>query len=181
MISNAGMWHRRDLWTEVVSTTTFIVNRSPRSSIEFKIPEEVWSGITIDYSFLKVFGCTAYAHINDGKLAHIAVKCILKGYSSESKGYRLWYLESKKVILSRDVTFNKKVMIKSFGSEHSISSPNQVDRDRVGEKVELETSSQSPMVDINSSSGSHSCHDVNFDDDIPHHDNAPVTSESGQP
>lgn len=74
MLSNAGLWHRRDLWTEAVSMAAYIVNRSPLSSIDFKIAEEVWSGIAVDYSSLKVFGCTAYAHINDGKFAPRAVK-----------------------------------------------------------------------------------------------------------
>ena len=74
MISNAELWSRRYLWTEAVSTAAYIVNRSLHSSIDFKIPEEVWSGTIVDYSFLKVYGCIAYAHINDGELAPRAVK-----------------------------------------------------------------------------------------------------------
>ncbi|KAL5757610.1 hypothetical protein ACOSP7_020221 [Xanthoceras sorbifolium] len=31
-------------------------------------PEELWSGKPAEYSDLKVFGCPAYAHVNDGKL-----------------------------------------------------------------------------------------------------------------
>lgn len=105
------LWHRRDLWAEAVSTAAYIVNRSPHSRLQ----NSVWSGTTVYYSFLKVFGCTAYAHINDVKLAPRAVKCIFIGYSSESKSYRLWNLESKKVLLSRDVTFNENAMRNEFG------------------------------------------------------------------
>lgn len=109
MLSHAGLWHRRDLWCEAVSTACYLANRSPHSSLDFRIPEEVWSGIPVDYSNLRVFGCSVYAHVNDGKLAPRAKKCIFLGYASESKGYRLWSMdpESRKVILSRDVTFDE--------------------------------------------------------------------------
>jgi hypothetical protein len=30
---------------------------------------EVWSGSPYDYSQLRVFGCTAYAHVDNGKLS----------------------------------------------------------------------------------------------------------------
>jgi len=39
-----------------------------------------------------------FAHVNDGKLAPRAVKCMFLGYASESKGYRMWCPDSKKVI-----------------------------------------------------------------------------------
>ena len=51
--------------------------------------------------------------MNDGKLALRAVKCMFLGYASESKGYRMWYPDSNKVIQSRDVTFNENAMLYS--------------------------------------------------------------------
>jgi hypothetical protein len=48
------------------------------------------SGTPADYSQLKVFGCTAYAHIDNGKLEPRAVKCLFLGYGSGIKGYKLW-------------------------------------------------------------------------------------------
>lgn len=59
---------------------------------------------------LKVFGCIAYAHIpkeNRNKLDGKGEKCIFIGYSDESKGYRLYQPESKKLIISRDVIFDE--------------------------------------------------------------------------
>ena len=88
MLSHAGLWHRRDFWAEAVSTACYLVNRSPHSSIDFKISEEVWSGNPVDYSVLKVVGSPAYVHAND-KLAPRALECMFLGYGSESKGYRL--------------------------------------------------------------------------------------------
>lgn len=115
MLSNAGLWHRRDLWAEAASTACYLVNRSPHSALDFKVPEEIWSGNPVDYSNLRIFGCPAYAHVNDGKLAPRAVECIFLGYASESKGYRLWCSDSKsqKLILSRDVTFNEDALLSS--------------------------------------------------------------------
>ena len=121
MLSNAGLWDRKAFWAEAVSIACYLVNRSPQTSIEFQILEEVWSGNLIDYSILRIFGCPVFAHVSDGKLAPMAVKCIFLGYAPESKGYRMWCPESKKVIQSRDVTFNENTML-SYGKESLVSS-----------------------------------------------------------
>ena len=89
------------------------MNCSPHTTIDFQIPEEVWSGNLVDYSILRIFGCPVYAHMNNGKLAPRAVKCMFLRYASESKGYRMWCPEFKKVIQSRDVTLNEIVMLSS--------------------------------------------------------------------
>jgi len=113
MLSNVGLWDRKAFWAEAISAACYLVNRSPHSSIDFQIPEEVWSGNPVDYSNLRIFGCPVYAHVNDGKLAPRAIKCMFMGYASESKGYHMWCPESKKVIQSRDVTFNETIMLPS--------------------------------------------------------------------
>nr|KYP37327.1 Retrovirus-related Pol polyprotein from transposon TNT 1-94 [Cajanus cajan] len=58
-------------WVEVVNTTVYFVNKSPYTTIDLKTPQEVWSNKPSDYSGLLIFGCLAYAHVNDGKLEHI--------------------------------------------------------------------------------------------------------------
>ena len=50
-------------WAEIVNTLSFIINRSPSSTINFKILEEVWSSRPMDYSSLKIFSCLAYVHV----------------------------------------------------------------------------------------------------------------------
>ena len=54
-----------------------------------------------------------FTHVNDGKLALRATKCIFLGYASESKGYRMWCPDSKKVVQSGNVTFNENAMLSS--------------------------------------------------------------------
>jgi hypothetical protein len=62
------------LWTEAANAAFYLINRSPNSAIDFKIPEEVWTGKPFDYSNLGIFGCPAYAHVNNGKLVPRAKK-----------------------------------------------------------------------------------------------------------
>jgi len=63
----------------------YLVNHSPHSSTDFKKSEEVWSGNSVDYAILRIFGCPVFAHVNDGKLAPRAIKCMFLGYASKSK------------------------------------------------------------------------------------------------
>lgn len=64
----------------------------------------------MDISNLQVFGCPAFAHVKKGELAPRVVKCLFLSCASEPKGYRLWYPDLSKIILSRDiVVFWKRV------------------------------------------------------------------------
>ena len=62
------------------------MNRSPHSSVDFKILEEVWLDDPINNSILRIFGFVAYAYVNDGKLAPRVIKCVFLSYASESNG-----------------------------------------------------------------------------------------------
>lgn len=66
MLSNAGLG--REFWAEAVSTACYMINRSPSIAIESKLPIGIWSGSLADYSRLRVFGCPACVHVNEGKL-----------------------------------------------------------------------------------------------------------------
>ncbi|KAG8481304.1 hypothetical protein CXB51_026078 [Gossypium anomalum] len=63
----------------------FLINRSPSVAIEKKTPQEVWSGNPANYSDLKIFGCPAYAHVNNGKLEPRSIKCVFLGYKAGVK------------------------------------------------------------------------------------------------
>ena len=51
-------------WAEAVNTAVYLINRSPLSSLDGKIPEEVETTKQVNYSFLKVFGYEALMHID---------------------------------------------------------------------------------------------------------------------
>ncbi|KAH9754208.1 Integrase catalytic domain-containing protein [Citrus sinensis] len=101
--------------------TILRINRCPSTAIELKTPYEVWSGKLTDYTKLRIFGCTAYAHIKQGKLELRALKCAFLGYPSGTKGYKLWCVDLKppKYIISRDVIFNQSEMLKNQTSAQS--------------------------------------------------------------
>lgn len=68
----------------------------------------MWFDRKSDVSMLKVFGCTAIAHVPSQKRRKLddkGMECILVGYAVESKAYRLYCKSSKKIIISRDVDF----------------------------------------------------------------------------
>ncbi|KAG8472774.1 hypothetical protein CXB51_034669 [Gossypium anomalum] len=75
----------------------FLINQSPSVAIEKKTPQEVWFGNPANYSDLKIIGCLAYAHVDNGKLEPRSIKCVFLGYKAGVKGYKLWCPESRKV------------------------------------------------------------------------------------
>jgi hypothetical protein len=113
MLSDAGLG--KEFWAEAVSTTCYLVNRSPTNFIECKTPEEVWSCKPTNYSNLKVFGCPAYFHMNEGMLEPRANKSFFVEYPMNVKGYKLWCPNLSKIFISRDVTFYESAMLKVHG------------------------------------------------------------------
>jgi len=111
----------KTLWAEALCTACYLINRCPSTAIELKTPYEVWSGRLADYTKLRIFGCTAYAHIKQGKLEPRALKCAFLGYPSGTKGYKLWCVDLKppKCIISKDVIFNESEMLKNHPSAQS--------------------------------------------------------------
>ncbi|GJR94831.1 retrovirus-related pol polyprotein from transposon TNT 1-94 [Tanacetum coccineum] len=101
-------------WAEATVTAAYLINRSPSTALENKTPMDLWSGHPANYEMLRIFGCVAYSHVNQGKLKPRAIKCIFLGYPDGVKGYRLWRLEDvkPKIIISRDVVFNESLMYK---------------------------------------------------------------------
>ncbi|MCO5610117.1 hypothetical protein L7F22_064352 [Adiantum nelumboides] len=89
------------LWMEAVACAAHVLNRCPTCALKTITPYESWYDKKPSVSYLRVFGCLAYAHIPQqlrGKLDDKAVKCIFVGYSSGSKGYRLYNLTTNKIL-----------------------------------------------------------------------------------
>jgi hypothetical protein len=103
------------LWGDSVDIVFYLINIGPSSSLDDGIPEEAWTGKKVNYSFLKNFGCEAFVHIdkeNRTNLEEKSKKCTFIGYGVNDFGYHLWDFENQKIIRSRDVIFNEKVMYK---------------------------------------------------------------------
>ena len=100
----------KSFWGEVVNTTIYLINRSPSVTLDFDIPQRVWTGKDVPYSHLKVFGCKAFMHVpkeQRSKLDDKATPCIFIKYGDEEFNYRLWDLEKQKTVGSRDVVFHE--------------------------------------------------------------------------
>ncbi|KAG8489147.1 hypothetical protein CXB51_017180 [Gossypium anomalum] len=123
MLSNANL--PKSLWAKAASTACFLINRSSSVAIEKKTPQEVWSGNPVNYSNLKIFGCPAYAHVDNGKLEPRSIKCVFLGYKVGVKGYKLWCPENRKVVISRDVVFDETTMIPNLSLKDSSNKENQ--------------------------------------------------------
>ena len=78
----------------------------PTRAVQGKTPVEAWSGIKPSVKHLKVFGSICYSHVADAKRSKLDDKAkmgIFLGYAANSKGYRVFNLQAKKLIISRDI------------------------------------------------------------------------------
>ncbi|MCO5566420.1 hypothetical protein L7F22_020097 [Adiantum nelumboides] len=106
MLKAKSLPHR--LWMEAVACAAHVLNRCPTCALKTITPYEAWYDRKPSVSYLLVFGCLAYDHIPQqlrGKLDDKVVKCLFVGYSSGSKGYRLYNPATNKIFESRDVIF----------------------------------------------------------------------------
>ena len=118
MLVDAKLPHK--FWAEALSTAVYLRNRSPTKAVEDKTPYEALTGNKPDVKHLRVFGCIAYANVPKDerkKLDSKSKRCILLGYGSETKGYRLYDVEKGKVLHSRDVIFNESSRLKIDGEQ----------------------------------------------------------------
>lgn len=101
----------KNLWNEAALCAVFLINRLKTRSLNSDItPAEMWYGHQPDLRRVRVFGCTAYAHIpaedRQGKLAPRSSRMRLVGYTN-NHGYRLWDATRNRVITARSVIFDE--------------------------------------------------------------------------
>ena len=97
-------------WAEVVSTTVYIMNRTPTATVHNMTPKETFIGRKPDVGHFKVFGCITYVHVLDElhtKLDPKAEKCVFVGYFLEQKGYKCYNPITRQMRVSRDVFFDE--------------------------------------------------------------------------
>ena len=82
----------KSFWSEAIRTACYLINRFLSAPLNFHIPEKIWSGRDVSYSYLRVFGCKAFAHIpkeQRSKLDDKSTPCMFVGYRDTEFGYRL--------------------------------------------------------------------------------------------
>jgi len=101
---------------EAILTATYLINRLPSKLLNLQSPMQVLSSFypQIESSNKlqpRIFGCIAFVHVHNnerGRLDPRAVKCVFVGYSNTQKGYRCYHPISRKIYVSRDVTFHEQ-------------------------------------------------------------------------
>jgi hypothetical protein len=88
MIASSVLPH---FWAMTISTTTYLINIQPSSTLHGGISFECLCGKTSDYSSFRIFDCVCYVFLAPHectKLIAQFVECVFIGYSAEHKGYR---------------------------------------------------------------------------------------------
>ncbi|KAH9294173.1 hypothetical protein KI387_040625 [Taxus chinensis] len=127
-------------WVDAVDIVVYLINRGPSSALEGGVPEEAWTSKEVNYSFLKVFGCEAFVHIdkeNRTKLEAKSKKCTFIGYGTDDFGFWLWSLDEKKIIRSRDVIFNERVMYREQLQDKKLEKSEYVALDEIKDREVL--------------------------------------------
>ena len=116
-------------WGEAITTTAYLINHIPSSSLQFQTPFDVLhhtvSATTILNLSPKVFGCVAFMHLHKGlrtKLEPQALRCVFVGYALHQKGYQCYHPHSRKLYVTFDVVFHENDM---YYSESSLQGENR--------------------------------------------------------
>jgi hypothetical protein len=109
-----SMLHHRslplELWGEAVNTAVYILNRVSSRTLHGATPFTKWYGELPDVSYFREFGSLCYGHVPKQirrKLGSKALECLFVGYCTTAKAYRLWCLNKRKIIITRDVIFDE--------------------------------------------------------------------------
>ena len=98
------------LWAEAVATSVYIHNRMlDKQSPEMTAYEAIFQRKP-SLAHVRVFGCTAYAHVPEQKRTVWAAKgkkYKLVGYDSHSRNYRLYDPTTRGIIIARNVSFDE--------------------------------------------------------------------------
>ncbi|KAL2232434.1 UNVERIFIED_CONTAM: Retrovirus-related Pol polyprotein from transposon RE1 [Sesamum indicum] len=102
----------KHFWAESILAATFIINRLPSPTLNWKSPYELLYETSPSYQPLKTFGCLFYAanvQPHKSKFEPRATRCVFIGYVHGQKAYKLYDIEQRSVLISRDVIFHENV------------------------------------------------------------------------
>ena len=133
-------------WGEATNTLVYVQNRSSHQALDFKAPEEVFTGKKPVFSHFRIFGCPVYFHVpkeKRNKLEASGKKGTFVGYSENSKPYSIYVLGQREVEISHDVTFDQDT---ALGKAKDLPIPRKDNGDVVGKQDESPT--DEPMPDV---------------------------------
>jgi hypothetical protein len=78
--------------------------------VKGRTPYEAWHERKPSVAHLRTFGCVAHVKAvgpGVGKLSDRSTQMVFIGYESGSKAYRMYNLETRKLVVSRDAIFEE--------------------------------------------------------------------------
>nr|GEX71214.1 integrase, catalytic core [Tanacetum cinerariifolium] len=97
-----------------VNRLSYVINRLPSKVIKNKTPFKLILNKEPDYGSLKVFGCLVYFKNTDtkgDKFDERGKPGVFLGYPPGTKGYKVFDLETKRIVLNRDVNFHEEIFL----------------------------------------------------------------------
>ena len=156
MLHESGL--PKSFWGEAVLTAVYLLNRCPSKAVVGMTPYEAWYRIKPNVSHLRAFGCEVFVNVPSEqrrKLDPKAMRCVMLGYDSERKCYRLYDPEGHKLVLSRDVRFNErcKPYNSACGNENHVQLPNSSGSDAPAGRSDAGADEQHLLEDSDSEDG----------------------------
>jgi len=95
------------LWGECILASAYMKNQTLGSHPKQKTPYEMWHKRKPDISHMRELGCQAWVlkEMHNPKIYDCSTKCILIGYSPNSKAYWCYNQSTRCIHTSRNVTF----------------------------------------------------------------------------
>ncbi|GKE22369.1 retrovirus-related pol polyprotein from transposon TNT 1-94 [Tanacetum coccineum] len=100
----------QSFWHYAFDITVYLINRMPSRTSTNKLPFQHIFKRSLDYSFLRVFGCLCFPHIhsyNRPKIDFRSTPYVVLGYSPSYHGYRCLDISTKRLYIARYVRFNE--------------------------------------------------------------------------
>jgi transposase InsO family protein len=98
-------------WGEALAALVYVWNRCPTAALDNATPYELWNGRKPDVSHLRVWGCTAYVHVQKDKRPALHPhyeKCVFIGYPDGYKGWKFYNPTTKRTVISERADFDER-------------------------------------------------------------------------
>lgn len=104
MIFQSGL--SPSFWAEAVCTANHVRNRCPTEALNGRTPFEFWHQKLPNLSHLQIFGTKVFVLNEDpcmDKLAPRSREGVFVGYCGQSKAFRVWMINERKICITRDM------------------------------------------------------------------------------
>ncbi|GJQ93656.1 retrovirus-related pol polyprotein from transposon TNT 1-94 [Tanacetum coccineum] len=139
-------------WAEAVATACYTQNRSIIISTHGKTAYHIINDRKPSIKHLHIFGCTCYITRDGENLDKMKEKgdpCVMVGYSTQSKGYRVYNKRTRLIVESIHIKFDE---IKEMMSDHNSS-----DLAPQRQEMSAENNTSGPVPQFKFKAGSKSC------------------------